>query len=123
MLLQGQSSQADILGKAKTLCCHRIRNKSLMPFIKKTKRERQRSEHLKILFVYLLFYTFKSLLVKIKSERGMNFCNRSDVEIVMMVKWVLVPYARIKSRLLCLATQRKVVSERWSFRLFAVPWR
>lgn len=47
----------------------------------------------------------------------MNFCNRPNVELVMMVKWVLVPYARMKSRLLYLATQRKVVSKRWPFRL------
>lgn len=60
---------------------------------------------------------FKTLLVKIKSESSTNFCNSPNVDLVMMVKWVLVPYARMKSRLLCLATERKVVSERWSFPL------
>lgn len=83
-----------------------------MPFIKK--KQKERSEHLKILYVYLQFYMFKTLLVKINLEWGTN---RPNVELAMMVKWVLVPYARMKSRLLCLATQRKVVSERWSFTL------
>jgi len=59
----------------------------------------------------------KCLLIKTESQSGMSFCNRINLELFVIVKWVLVYYARMKPRLTCLITQRKVVFGTWSFRL------